>query len=65
MQLRVVHDETMRVSDPLQSFIHGFAIDVDPARRSGGQEVPESHRRDGPSSRRKGPRCRGALDTYM
>lgn len=46
MQLRVVHDETMRVSDALQSFVHGLAVDVDPARGSGGQEVPESHRRE-------------------
>lgn len=39
VQLRVIHDETMWVFDPLQSFIHGLAVDVDPASSSGGQEV--------------------------
>lgn len=62
MQLRVVHDETMRVSDPLQSFIHGFAVDVDPARRPGGQEVPESRRRERTVIPAQSP---PPLDTYM
>lgn len=42
VQLGVIHDKTMRVSDPLQGFIHRLTVDVDPACSSGSQEVSET-----------------------
>ena len=40
----------MWVFDALQSFIHGLTVDVDPAGRSGSQEVSESHTTARPSA---------------
>lgn len=44
MQLCVIHDKTMRVSESFKSLIHRLAVDVDPAGSSRSQEVPVSHR---------------------
>lgn len=43
VHLCVVHDKTMWAPDPLQSFIHGLTIDVDPTGSSRSQEISESH----------------------
>lgn len=43
VHLCVVHDKAMRVSDPLEGFIHRLTVDLDPTGCSRSQEVSESH----------------------